>query len=286
MNVCLCVYVHACVRYSRECVGDSALQPLGEWQRAKYDKLFTLILAAKNDETKTTNEEVNADDFVNVLVRRYADDTARAGAKRDAVKAAAAKMEAAVRELVATITAAASAKQRATSNGNSASDAETTGERQSNAPAPGEGVCRESFLAGMHALIMEREYDDGLPGALAAVIEERFNLMVAGAAVGDAQGGMMVPKQEFVREYIVSRAWDANTDVHQDRKDLYTVTNPTPELLFDHAVRSLPRTYDAEKPTGVVRSEDVSSLSKDAWLAFQRRWWLSNDCWDPINAFA
>ena len=275
---------NVCVRCSRECVGDSALQPLGEWQRAKYDKLFTLILDAKNEKTKTTNAEVSTDDFVDVLVRRYADDKACTTENKDAVKAAAAKMEAAVRELVATITAAAAKQHAATSIGGGSCEAETTDASQSETPAPGTPVCRQSFLLGMHVLIMEREYDDGLPDALAAVIEERFNLMAAGS--DGAHSAAVVLKPEFVREYTVSRAWKANGDVHEERKDVYTVAHPTPELLFDHAVRSLPRTYDAEKATNVMGSEIVSALSKDAWLAFQRRWWLSNDCWDPINAFA
>ena len=56
---------------SREFEGDVHLQPLGEWQRFKYRKLFEMILAGSAARGAADDGLLRVDDFLEVLLWRY-----------------------------------------------------------------------------------------------------------------------------------------------------------------------------------------------------------------------
>lgn len=245
---------------SREFEGDVHLQPLGEWQRFKYRKLFEMILAGSAARGAADDGLLRVDDFLEVLLWRYSPSGSAAAAGPGA------EMEAAVRAFFDAV------------------GAPPGGEEGAAAPA---ALGLDAFLLGMQRLIMERDYDDGLPEAIAGLIDARFNLMCANSAAGapappkGRAAADSVSREEFIREYRISRDWDAARF-----RDEYALTEaePSVEGLFAEAKRSLPRTYDAE---GAPADADDAEgrISRAEWAAFQRRWFISNDCWDPINVY-
>ena len=266
------------VFHSREFEGDTHVQPLGEWQRFKYVKFFEMVRSGATG--GAADGHLRVDDFLDVLLRRYSSESVASAGGDKSVATAASGMETAVRAFFEAV----------------AAGSDPAGE----SAASLESLSIDSFLLGLQRLIMERDYDDGLPEAIANLVDARFNLICAishSVANSSAPGAPSVQKRKkadsisrdaFIREYRLSRDWDATR--FRDEYAL-TVADPTVEGLFLEAKRSIPRTFEPEGDASAaemgVGGEPAASesLNKSEWTAYQRRWWISNDCWDPINIY-
>ena len=248
--------------HSREQLADTQIAPLGEWQLFRYNKLFSLI------SDSVGNEEIDVRDFVNVLVRRYAD-SRFAGCESEEMQKSIVKMESAITAFYSDLMD--HAEEFKTSCGKN---------RHLGCAMSKHMLRREEFLCSMQHLMMTREYDDGLPNSINNLIDARFELMLAGQSLHKEEAKIdtqqKLSKEEFIYEYEKTRNWSGESDDF-----LYTAESPTVTLLFEEAITTLKRNIE-DKDFGEI---DNTQISKAQWVAFQRRWWCSNDVWDELNSF-